>query len=106
MAHTNEDTLPTRDWSTLDESFRDELPAIVERLKRRQYTPEPPYKGVCGIPVPSGLVATLQYRCLCGSIRCKVLGVVAGVGLIHQPVTCLKCGATDLVFERLDIGAV
>jgi len=88
---------------TMDDGFV----AIVEKLARRhQYTPEPTIKGVCGFSVPSGLLATLQYRCRCGSIRCKVLAVVVGAGLVHQPVHCLKCGADDLTFERLDIGAV
>lgn len=102
----NTGTSPKNEWNTVDQDFKDHLPEIVARLNRKQYTPEPPYKGVCGFPIPSGLLATLQYRCQCGSIRCKVLAVVVGAHLPHEKVFCLKCGRGDLIFECLDIGAV
>jgi len=50
------------------------LTDIAEHLTRRQrYTPTPAIKGVCGFPVPSGLLATLQYRCRCGTIALPAL---------------------------------
>lgn len=98
----NQGTEPANKWKSVDESF-DQLIAISEKLSRRnRLTPKPAYKGACGVPIPTGLSATLTYRCQCGSVRLKVTPVLVGLHVDHQPTFCLRCGSDQTTFERLE----
>lgn len=85
-----------------DEAFTN-LIDISEQLSRRnRLTPKPAYRGACGVPVPNSLLATLIYRCQCGSVRNKVVPVLVGSHYDHEPVGCLRCLTFNTTFEKLE----
>lgn len=81
--------------------------SIVARLKRKQYTPTPALPGVCGYPMPNGILIALNYRCtVCAAIRVVPVQGVIGVHVDHEPVGCLRCNQFSTVFSSVDVMSV